>query len=97
MHHCSAEFHVEMAEQTKGKNYQSALFQSRQASMDAIVSVSITNYKDKEFLNSLWCPDKCDDWFSSVKNNETMNSFSRKDAVKLGELIEEVRPLKHLN
>jgi len=59
------------------------------------ITVTIKNYEDKEFLNSLWCPDKCDDWFSSVKNNETMKSFSRKDAVTLGEFINEVQPFKH--
>ena len=60
-----------------------------------IITDTINNYEDNDFLDSLWCPDKCDDWFSSVKKNETMKSFSRKDAVRLGDFIEEVQAFQH--
>ena len=60
------------------------------------ITETIISYDDKEFLNSLWCPDKCVKWFSSMKKNETMKFFW-KDPFTLGELIEEVQPLTHLN
>ena len=60
------------------------------------ITDTINNYEDNDFLDSLWCPDKCDDWFSSVKKNENMKSFSRKDAVTLCDFIEKVKPFWHL-
>ena len=56
------------------------------------ITDTIKNYEDTNFLDLLWCPDKCDDWFSSVKKNENMKSFSRKDAVTLCDFIEQVKP-----
>jgi hypothetical protein len=52
----------------------------------------ITNYEDKGFLNSFWLPEACDDWYTIVKENDTMKGL-RQHSVTLGEFIEKVKPL----
>ncbi len=59
------------------------------------ITETIMNYEDKEFLNSLWCYDACQDWFGSVQKNDAMIGFSWKNARPLGDFIDKVITFNH--